>query len=198
MQNYIPSQNKGIDFQFQYPDPIKDRCVPKRGELIVNGGFEDSMTFFGWQIDPNNDGVNQADADEVHSGVKAARLGFTNIADKLNGNGVLFQEVSGICHSHFYELKFEMNGEIQKGNAPVDARVIWLDEDKNVLGIGLHIIVTGASLPDDRIGVWTTFQGITDNAPIGAKFARIRFEIHAANPDTQHVHLDDVSFALIN
>jgi hypothetical protein len=164
---------------------------------MVNGGFEDPMLFFGWQIDSTNDGVNQADADEVHSGLKAARLGFADLAGNLEGNGVLFQDAAGICPNHHYELQFEMNGEIPRGNAPIDVRIIWLDEDKNFLGIGLQITVTASSLPDDNIGVWTTFQGITSESPPGARFARVRFEIHATNPTTQHVHLDDVSLARI-
>jgi len=177
-------------------DDHKDhKCVPRTGELIVNGGFEDPMTFFGWQIDPNNDGVDQAAPDEVHSGLKAARLGFRDLAGNLEGDGVLLQDVPGVCPGKHYELQFEMNGEVTKGNAPVDVRVIWLDENKNVLGLGLQITVTANSLPDDSIGAWTTFQGITSESPRGVRFARVRFEIHAANPQTQHVHLDDVSFA---
>ncbi|MFJ8462100.1 hypothetical protein ACIQ57_23770 [Lysinibacillus xylanilyticus] len=163
---------------------------------MINGGFENSQTFFGWQIDPNNDGVNQADPDEVHSGVKAARLGFQDLQGNPEGNGILFQDVSGICPEKHYELQFEMNGEEPKTNAPVDVRVIWFDKNNNILGLGLHITVTALSLPDDTIGAWTTFQGVTNTAPPQTQFARVQFEIHATNPVTQHVHLDDVSFKL--
>ncbi|WP_221877963.1 hypothetical protein [Cytobacillus firmus] len=163
---------------------------------MINGGFEDTQTFFGWQIDPNNDGVNQADPDEVHSGAKAARLGFTDQEGNPEGNGILFQDVSGICPGKHYELQFEMNGEDQRGNAPVDVRVIWLDGNLNTVGLGLQFTVTENSLPEDDIGAWTTFQRVTNAAPPQTQFARVRFEIHAADIEDEHVHLDNVSFKL--
>lgn len=174
-----------------------ERCIPRTGELVTNGGFENSQTFFGWQIDPNNDGVNEADfLLEVHSGQKAARLGLENQEGNLDGDGILFQDVSGICPGKHYELIFHMNGEEEEENAPVDVRVTWRDENLNNLGLALQITVTEDSLPDDGIGAWTTFQGITNAALPGTRFARIQFEIHAADPPNEHVHLDDVSFKL--
>lgn len=183
---------KGIDVC-----QIPNLCIPRTGELIINGGFENPQTFFGWKIDPNNDGVEQAGVSEVHSGQKAASLGFENQQGNLEGNGILFQDVLGICPGKHYELQFEMNGDVQKGNAPVDVRVIWLDGNKNMVGLGLQITVTEDSLPDDVIGAWTTFQGVTNAAPPQTQFARVQFEIHAGNPIVEHIHLDDVSFKLL-
>ncbi|MFJ8461733.1 hypothetical protein [Lysinibacillus xylanilyticus] len=178
-----------------YCKPICNECIPRKGELVINGGFEDLQTFFGWVIDPNNNGVDQADDDQVHSGQKAARLGFVNQHGDPESDAILFQDISGICPGKHYKLQFEMNGVAALENAPVDVLVIWLDGNKNILGLGLQIIVTEKSLPDDDIGAWTTFRGVTNDAPPQTQYARVQFEIHAGF--TRHVHLDDVSFALL-
>ncbi|MFJ8461734.1 hypothetical protein ACIQ57_21795 [Lysinibacillus xylanilyticus] len=197
-----PLRFKAIDV-CQIPTPpspchlICNDCIPRTGELVINGGFEDLQPFFGWVIDPNNNGVDPAALGEIHSGQKAARLGFNNQLGFPEGDAILFQDISGICPGKHYELQFEMNGEVALGNALVDVRVIWLDGNKNSIGLGLQIIVPKNSLPDDGIGAWTTFQGVTNEVLTQTQFARVQFEIHATNPDDQHVHLDDVSFVLL-
>lgn len=170
------------------------RCTPRTGELIINGGFEDTQTFFGWQIDPINNGVRQLS--NAHSGQKAAGLGQGNQQDEPETDAILFQDVSGICPRKHYELMFVMNGVLTRKNSPVDVRVIWLDGNMNTLGSGHQITVTNLSLPDDDSGAWTTFQGVTNAAPPRTQFARVRFEIHSSPGAAGSINLDDVSFKL--
>ena len=125
-------------------------------------------------IQQNNDAVDRAAF--AHSGQEATRLASSDPKGDPAHDAILFQDVSGICFGKHYELQFEMSGETTRANASVNARVIWLDQNKNILGSGLQITITEDSLPDIKTGAWTTFQGVTNASPPQTQFARVRFK----------------------
>jgi hypothetical protein len=162
-------------------------CNPRRGELVINGGFENAPEpFLGWRINAGVETINPRMGDIPHQGFNAARLGVPNTW------GRLYQDVPGICPGLFYQLNFFMSAASPCGNASVNVQMEFLDHGKNLLDSpALEMLIPQNSLNNEA---FTFFINAThDPAPPNTKFARICFTTNTdAYPD-RFVHLDDVS-----
>ena len=166
-------------------------CKPRRGELVINGGFENMLEpFFGWIINAGVEIIDPCPGDIPHQGCNAVRLGtpFTQ--------GRLYQDVPGICPGLFYQLNFFMSAASPCGNASVNVRMEFLDHAKNLLdGSALEIFIPHDSLNNES---FTFFINATHTpAPPDTKFARIYFACNTDEHPDRYVHLDDVSLIAI-
>ncbi len=198
------SNHKNNDNNEQYhdkspePQPIccerphkHHHCIPRRGELVINGGFENPQDpFFGWIIRSGVEEIDPDIGDIAHQGFNAARLGYKN------PHAILYQNVPGICPGLFFQLNFFMSAATECGNARVNVRMEFLDHHKDLLDFpALQILI-----PEDSLNskVFTGFNNITHiPAPAGARFARISFELNTHDHPDRYVHLDDVSLVAI-
>ena len=191
--------NENLDLEtLPAPEPIccdnshkHPHCTPRRGELMINGGFENRQDpFFGWVINSGVDEIDPNIGDIAHQGLNAARLGIPN------PHSILSQDVPGICPGIFYQLNFYMSAASESGNARVNVRMEFLDHCKDLLDRpALQIQIPKDSLISE---VFTGFNNITQfPAPHDARFARISFETNTIEHTDRYVHLDDVSLVAI-
>lgn len=167
------------------------RGIPRRGELIINGGFEDIPDpFSGWVINAGVKEIDLSREDIAHQGLNAAILGSPEPYAHL------YQEVPGICPDSFYQLNFFMSAASKYGNPCVQVDMEFLDHNKNPLDCpALEILIPENSLSNE---VFTSFINATHVAsPPDARFARIHFEISTHEFPERYVHLDDVSLIAI-
>jgi len=166
-------------------------CTPRRGELIINGGFENRQDpFLGWVINSGVDEIDSNIGDIAHQGLNAARLGIPE------PHAILYQDVPGICPGIFYNLNFFMSAATEYGHAPINVRMEFLDFCKDSLDRpALQILIPKDSLISE---VFTGFNNTTHfPAPYDARFARISFETNTIEHRNRYVHLDDVSLTAI-
>ena len=185
--DFQPSINSSISCCCDTPHKHRrNKCTPRFGELVSNGGFENPQnTFQHWIINPGVDAIDPGMGDTAHQGFAAARLGF--IAPQAS----IFQDIPGICPGRFYQLSFVMGTEKDLSNSPVTVRLIFLNKYKNPLGNpALNILIPLNSLFES----YSAFINPTQfPAPRHARFARIFFETNTGADADRYVILDDVS-----
>lgn len=188
------------DYSEKLPDPDYidyDRTnenyhvQPRRGELVINGGFENPKDpFAGWIFKGGVEEIDPHIGEVAHQGFNAARLGFPN------PKALLYQDVAGICPGSFYQLSFHLSAAEERGNARVIVEMDFLDAYKNSLPRpALQILV-----PEDSLSsmAFVSFNNSTAfPAPPEAHFARISFQINTHNCSDRYIHLDDVSLISI-
>jgi hypothetical protein len=157
-----------------------------RGNLIQNPGFELALEF--WNCPQSTPSLIRsnvaATARFSHSGVGSALLGD-------NGTefvSAIYQDVP-VSHGNTYELNFNVAG-LAECTVNLVSEVHWLDDDNMDLGTGLAIVVNAISSACD--GQWVLYTGITEEAPLGARRARVSF---TSSGDA--VLLDDILFRKI-
>lgn len=166
------------------------KCIPRIGELVINGGFENLPNpFDNWIINSGVDQIDPGMGDTPHQGINAARLGF------IEPHGLIYQDISGICPGRFYQLDFFMSTAKDLCNAAVNVRLEFLDKCENPLGTpALDILIPQNSLYE----AYTAFINDTHcPAPHRAHFARVRFETDTGADADGYVRLDDVSLAAL-
>jgi hypothetical protein len=166
-------------------------CKPRRGELVINGGFENQQDpFLGWVINSGVENIDPNDGDIAHQGLNAASIGYPK------PYGLLYQDVPGICPGLFYQLNFFMSASTKCSNSCVNVRMDFLDHCKKLLGSpALDFLIPKDSLSNE---VFTGFNNSTHvAAPAQTRYARISFEINTAEHHGGYVHLDDVSLITI-
>ncbi|MDD3363786.1 MAG: hypothetical protein PHZ03_02265 [Syntrophomonas sp.] len=166
-------------------------CIPRRGELMINGGFENRQNpFLGWVINSGVEEIDPSIGDIPHQGLNAARLGSPK------PYALLYQDVPGICPGSFFQLNFFMSAATKCGNAFVNVRMEFLDHCKNLLDSpALEILIPKNSLSNE---VFTGFNNATHvAAPPDTWVARISFELNTNEYPDRYVHLDDVSLIAI-
>lgn len=162
------------------------RCI-SRGNLIINGSFEDTDPLHGWIA---NDGVDSfaAPEEKSHQGYKAARLGYAN------SYAYLYQDVPGISSGCYYQFNCYLIAGTSEGNAPIWVAIRFLNSFKQDLGPGLDFIVETFNLSDQS---YVSFLNTTTYpAPASARYARISFEVDTSDSGG-YVDLDDVSLIAI-
>ncbi len=166
-------------------------CIPRCGELVINGDFENQPDpFLGWVIKSGVDGLDPDIGEIAHQGFNAAKLGCPS------PHAILYQDVPGICPGIFYQLNFYLSAATEYGNAPIYARLEFLDHRKYLLDCpALDILIPGDGLSSSS---YTGFNNSTRvPSPPEARFARISFEINTHHHIDSCVHLDDVSLIAI-
>ncbi len=157
--------------------------VPK-GNLIRNPGFELGLDF--WRVPmtmPYSEYFNVAAyTGEAHSGLASL---YFNVFDP-SFLAVVYQDVR-VSPGCRYELDFSIAGEARM-SVNFLAEVHWLDDDNEDLGIGLAILVNHVG--SAASGEWVLHSGITEEAPLAGRRARISL---ASSFDTG-VLVDDVLF----
>jgi hypothetical protein len=156
-----------------------------KGNLVKNPGFELGLAF--WGVPATLPGpfylTNAAViAAFSHSGLASLYLG-------CSGSTFLSAVYQDVCVSpcSCYELAFSLAGF---GSYPValQADVHWLNEDGDDLGVALALFVP--EVGPASAGAWTLHTGITEEAPLAAKRARVSFALGCTGPGAL---LDDVS-----
>lgn len=98
----------------------------------------------------------------------------------------MYQDVR-VSPGNRYELDFAISGACA-GPAKFSAEVRWLDDESEDLGPALAIFVPRVGSASD--GGWVLHTGITEEAPLGARRARVSL----ASCDSDGVLVDDVAF----
>jgi len=185
------NDNKNHYCEECYSEKTPHPCIPRRGELMINGGFENRQEpFFEWVINSGVEEIDPSKGDIAHQGLNAAKMGCPN------PSALLYQDVPGICPGLFYQLNFFMSAATECGNAGVNVRMKFLDHCKNLLDCtALEILIPKNSLCNE---VFTAFNNATHVAsPPDTRFARISFEVNTNEYPDRYVHLDDVSLIAI-
>ncbi|MEA4924741.1 MAG: hypothetical protein VB084_05450 [Syntrophomonadaceae bacterium] len=168
-----------------------ERCIPRCGELIIDGGFEHKPDhLFGWVYKSGVELINPDIGEIAHQGAKAVRLGSSH------HYAVLYQDVPGICPGIFYQLDFYLSAATEYSNADILVLLEFLDYDRNVLDHpALNLLIPADSLSSIA---YTGFSNSTKiPAPPDTRLARISFEINTHHHPERHVHLDDISLIAI-
>lgn len=158
--------------------------IPK-GNLLKNPGFELGLEF--WKIPevlPCTDCRNVSVLGlSPHSGLASLCMGYCDETHPA----VVYQDVrvSPGCH---YELDFSLAG-IHAAKTAFQAEVNWLDDDGDDVGIALAIFVS--EVGSASCGAWTLHTGITEEAPLAARGARVSL---AKGATDALVLVDDVLF----
>ena len=143
--------------------------IMPKGNLLKNPGFELGLGF--WEVPqtlPNLTRVNvSAQAEFPHSGLATLAMNVLH-GDHLS---VVYQDVR-VSPGKCYELDFVVSGAGDK-QARLAAEVRWLDDDCEDLGLALALFVPLVGRACD--GQWALHTGITDEAPLGARRARVSF-----------------------
>lgn len=190
--------------------PHPQPCVPKKGELVLNGSFELGVCSAGWDCIGNVKPQDQvADTGHnAHQGTGAVALGLSPNGE--GGDASIAQLVEGICPGTIYKFSFFMsphsyapNLDInitdsfagKYGNGEVKATLTFLDQSTNTIVGSKEILI-----PRDTLAFannWTYYTTLAE-APAGARYAQIKIAItDPAWNWREHVHIDDVSlFAL--
>lgn len=172
----------------------KDRhdceCIPRKGELVRNSGFENPHnSFTNWVINPGVDVIDPGMGDTPHQGFTAARLGF------IEPQARIYQIIPGICPNGFYQLNFFMSTAKDLCNASVNVRLEFLDRHKIQLGSpALNILIPQNSLFES----YTAFINATIwPSPPRTRFLRVVFETDTGADADGYVTLDDVSLLAV-
>ena len=165
--------------------------IPPRGELVINGGFENQPDpFQGWIISAGVEPINIYMGDIPHQGFNAARLGTANT------RSYIYQDVPGVCPGLFYQYSFFLSASSRYGNEIVIAQLKFLDHNRNLLNDpGLDIYIPKNSLSNESYAVFINATRIP--APHHARFARVSFIVSCEEHLDKAVHLDDVSLIAI-
>lgn len=158
------------------------------GNLVKNSGFELGLAF--WQVPPTltslvHQNVRVADAGLAHSGLSMLAMGGFDPAQPA----VIYQEVP-VSPGRFYQLNLSVSGA-SLNPASLEVTVVWLDAEGNEIGLGLSIFVPAATVGSVTSGAWSMSTGVTDEAPVRARKARIAF---TKGSGTSELFLDDISF----
>ena len=154
-----------------------------KGNLLRNPGFELGLRF--WEVPQTLPYTIKANVSAralfPHSGLAALAL------NELDGEylSVVYQDVR-ISPCKCYQLDFAVSGA--GGPARLSAEVHWLDDDNEDLGVALVLFVPEVGRACD--GQWSLYTGGTDEAPLGARRARISF----ASAGGCQVLVDDAAF----
>lgn len=166
------------------------KCSHRKGELVINGGFENLPNpFLHWIINSGVDPIDPGMGDTPHLGLNAARLGF------VEPFAFIYQDIPGICPGRFYQLDFFMSTAKDLCNASVNVRLEFLDKHKIPLGNpALDILVPQNSL-------YETYSAFIEAtywpAPHRANFARVSFATDTGADADGYVTLDDVSLVAL-
>jgi len=145
--------------------------------LVKNYSFELGLTNWTTTIfEPNFDTVLQG----------AASAATTS-------GGTLFQDIPIDQHpaNSSYLFSFGVHTE---GDGALNAKVLWLDADDNIIGTGLEIVIPGDTLALQQN--YLTYLDITDSAALGAVKARILFEAVILGDGT--LNIDQVILARVS
>lgn len=162
------------------------KCIPRKGELVMNGGFENPHnSFTNWVINSGVDVIDPGMGDIAHQGFTAARLGF------IEPQATIYQIIPGICPGGFYQLNFFMRTDKDLCNAAVNVRLEFLDRHYNQLGSPyLNIFIPQNSLFE----AYGAFINATIfPSPDRTRFIRIIFVTETGADADGYVTLDDVS-----
>ena len=155
-----------------------------KGNLLKNPGFELGLAF--WQVPPS---TTCPEPGNVAAMSLYSHSGFASLAMGLNDPNLIssvYQDVH-VSPGSRYELAFSLSG-LSSYPTSFAAEIRWLDEDGDDLGVALAIVVPEVGAVAE--GDWTLHKGITEEAPVGARQARVSF--HKGNLGSP-VLLDDVS-----
>ncbi len=161
-------------------------CLPRKGELVRNGGFENPYNpLHNWAANSGADVADPNIGDIAHQGMAAARLGY------IRPHACLYQNILGICPGGFFQLTFFLSSVGECGNAPVYVSLSFLDKNKQLLvAPAVDILVP----PRTLAAAYTAFINITRwPSPQHTHFARISLETDTTLFDNGHVTVDDVS-----
>lgn len=117
----------------------------------------------------------------------------------LGGSGdAVFQDVplekaAGKCFLFNYGFKV-LGAPVGTTTGATEARVIWLNDQGQEIGLGLSLLSTGEANPGGVGAEWLVYTGITEPAPPGTAFARIQFTKPRGFGEESVVHLDKVVF----
>ena len=160
-----------------------------KGNLLKNSGFELGLAF--WQVPPSTTGPGPGN---VAAMSLYSHSGFASLAMGLQDSALIssvYQDVP-ISPGVRYGLTFSLAG-LTHCPTSFSAEVRWLDEDGEDLGVALAIDVPQVGPAAE--GEWTLHTGTTEEAPIGARRARVSFHKgYLGSP----VLLDDVSLVKVD
>jgi len=159
-----------------------------KGNLLKNPGFELGLGF--WEVPqtlPNEKKTNVS----VHSGFPHSGLASLalNVLDD-DHLSVVYQDVR-VTPGKCYQLDCAVSG-LGEGRGRLSVKVHWLDDDGEDLGLGLSLLVPDVGRACD--GEWDLQSGVTDEAPLGARRARISI----ASAGKCVVLVDDLAFYKID
>jgi hypothetical protein len=159
-----------------------------KGNLLQNPGFELGLEF--WEVPqtlPNAKKANvSAQSAFPHSGLASLAL---NVLDDEHLS-VVYQDVR-VSPGKCYQLDCVVSG-LGEGHGRLSLEVRWLDDDCEDLGLGLSLLIPDVGRACD--GEWDLHSGVTDEAPLGARRARIS----VASADKCVVLVDDLAFYKID
>lgn len=158
----------------------------KRGNLVLNGGFEQGLT--GWL---GVDNVGLVPSALCHEGLIAAAMGDPC----ANAPAGMFQDVP-VLPRRTYKLQFFVAGvEKNPGDLTVDVR--WICGAGGDTGCALEggpVLVQGETTGPARLGAWKAVIAYTEAAPHGADSARIVFHREPGCDECNYLLVDDVIF----
>lgn len=159
--------------------------LPPKGNLVRNPGFE--LGLKSWEVPVTLPVTMYTNVSVigvyVHSGLGSLLLSSYSSTYLA----AVYQDVR-VSPGNHYELGFSVAG---LGTYPVQlhAEVRWLDEDGDDLGLALAISVPWVG--PAQAGSWALHTGMTDEAPLTARRARIAFTAGVPGPG---ILVDDVAF----
>lgn len=166
------------------PTGPKGECDCKcksRGELIKNGGFENTTNDKpnDWIL-TNIDGVtSQSSNGRVHSGNKSV-----NIKDKSKISQTV--EINDEC---YYELSFFLNA--QADETQLTATVTFNTDSTSIIGGIINIRKKDITTTSGSFGY---YKLITSKAPVGTNSIKVEFSVIAN--EQQSINVDDVSLTI--
>jgi len=181
----LPNSSVKTDYSDSY-DNDSGECIPRKGELVRNGGFENPHnSFHNWVTNYGVDVTEPGLGDTPHQGFTAARLGY------LEPHALIYQDIPGICPGGFYQLSFFMSTDNNQCNPPIIVRLEFLDKHKHPLeNPALDILIPPYSLFE----AYSSYINATRwPSPKQAHFLRLIFETDTIADADGYVKLDDVS-----
>ena len=158
-----------------------------KGNLVKNPGFELGLAF--WEVPPTLPDLTLRNVRVTdltsHSGLSMLGMGVTAVGQPA----AVYQDVR-VAPGRVYQLSFAVAGAAAN---PADLllEVRWIDADGEDMGLAYSTFVPSSAIGAASIGGWTLHTGVTDEAPMGARFARIAFTKGAG---TAELFVDDVFF----
>ena len=153
-------------------------CI-SRGELVVNGGMEDT-------VDDKPNGWLFSNPDNITSENSQGRVHSGNWSVNIEDDSTLSQVINNIEPGCFYELSFFARAE--GAQVSLNANVIFITNSGDI--IGGNIMVRDQDMTNNNRD-FAYYKLITSQAPVGTTGIRIEFIVNA-NGD-QSLDLDDVS-----
>lgn len=126
--------------------------------LISNSGFESGLDFW------TSSNVDVPSTNDAYEGVRYAALE----AGEFIYQDALLKKAPGHCFLFSFALRARsdyLNGL---------AKVIWLDQTGNEIGLGLSLVAQTLDSEGDPFK-WLVYAGVTESAPRGAVAARLQF-----------------------